>query len=318
VAKDVEIGIGGSTLIENFSGELRRGERVGLIGPNGTGKSTLLRTLVGDRAPNAGELRLGNSTVSAYYRQDLSQVPLDQTLYDIIAEIRPSWERRQVQGHLGRFGFSGDEVQRTPLNLSGGERARVALAMIVLSRANVLILDEPTNHLDVESIEALEDALEEFDGTLLLVSHDRALLRSLTTRIWVLHDRRILDFGGSFAEWESVSEERAHAAAVNASEEISLRRVEEKRKTQRAQNAQTNGKKSKRNARVAADKAEQEVSVLESRIARISDDLSDPELYLTRDGINRSTKLGAELERLKTELDKALNEWAKATEAVTS
>jgi ATP-binding cassette subfamily F protein 3 len=317
VAKNVEIGIGGRTLIENFSGELRRGERVGLIGPNGTGKSTLLRTLVGDRTPDAGELRLGNSTVSAYYRQDLSQVPLDQTLYDIIAEIRPGWERRQVQGHLGRFGFSGDEVQRTPANLSGGERARVALAMIVLSRANVLILDEPTNHLDVESIEALEDALEEFDGTILLVSHDRALLRSLTTRIWVLHDRRVLDFGGGFAEWEAVSEERAHAAAVNASEELSLRRVEEKRKTQRAQNAQTNGKKSKRNARVMAEKAEQEVSILEARIARISDELSNPELYLTRDGISRSTMFGVELERLKSELDKALSDWAEATEAVT-
>jgi len=190
--------------------------------------------------------------------------------------------------------------------------------MIVLSRANVLILDEPTNHLDVESIEALEDALEEFDGTVLLVSHDRALLRSLTTRVWVLHDRRVLDFGGSFAEWEAVSEERAHAASVNASEELSLRRIDEKRKTQRAQNAQTNGRKSKRNARAEAEKAEQEVSILESRIARISDQLSDPELYLTRDGVSRSTKLGIELERLKAELDKALNDWAKATEAVTS
>jgi len=317
VAKSVEIGVAGRTLIENFSGELRRGERVGLIGPNGAGKSTLLRTLVGNRAPNAGELRLGSSTVSAYYRQDLSQVPLNQTLYDIIAEIRPGWERRQVQGHLGRFGFSGDEVQRTPVKLSGGERARVALAMIVLSRANVLILDEPTNHLDVESIEALEDALEEYDGTVLLVSHDRALLRSLTTRVWVLHDRRVLDFGGSFAEWEAVSEERAHAAAVNASEELSLRRIDEKRKTQRAQSTQTNGRKSRRDAHVMAEKAEQEVSILELRIARISDELSDPELYLTKDGISRSTKLGIDLERLKSELDKALNDWAKATEAVS-
>src|SRR5207249_1429830 len=114
--------------------------------------------------------------------------------------------------HLGRFGFSGDEVQRRAESLSGGERARVALAMLMLGRANLLILDEPTNHLDVESIEVLEDAIEQYDGTVILVSHDRELLRALTSRVWVLHDAQITDFDGSFAEWEQVAAERAHAA----------------------------------------------------------------------------------------------------------
>ena len=118
-----------------------------------------------------------------------------------------------VQGHLGRFGFSGDEVQRRAETLSGGERARVALAMMMLSRANLLVLDEPTNHLDVESIEALEDAIERYEGTVILVSHDRALLRALATKVWVLHEKRMTEFDGSFAEWEVVSQERAHAAA---------------------------------------------------------------------------------------------------------
>ena len=115
-----------------------------------------------------------------------------------------------MQGHLGRFGFSGDEVQRRADTLSGGERARVALAMLMLSRANLLILDEPTNHLDVESIEALEDAIEQYEGTVLLVSHDRELLRTLTTRLWVLHERHVTDFDGNFAEWE-VGVDRATA-----------------------------------------------------------------------------------------------------------
>ena len=132
----------------------------------------------------------------------MAQVPLDKTLYDVINDLRPTWDRRMVQGHLGRFGFSGDEVQRRADTLSGGERARVALAMLMLSRANLLILDEPTNHLDVESIEALEDAIEQYDGTVLLVSHDRELLRTLTTRLWVLHERHVTDFDGNFAEWE--------------------------------------------------------------------------------------------------------------------
>ena len=318
VAKNVGISIGERALIEKFSGELRRGERLGLLGPNGAGKSTFLKTLVGDRAPTTGELRLGGSIVAAYYRQDLSQVPLDLILYEVIAALRPGWERRHVQGHLGRFGFSGDDAQRTASTLSGGERARVALAMIVLSGANLLILDEPTNHLDVESIEALEDAIESFDGTVIVVSHDRALLRSLTTRVWVLHNKRVLDFGGSFTEWETASEERAHAAAVNASEEVSLRRVQEKKKTRRAHNEREDSKRSSRDARARAVETEETVSRLESKIAEISEALSDPELYLTRDGAKRSTALGIQLERLKTELDRALEVWAEATDEVAS
>ena len=315
VAKDIAISIGDRSLIDNFTGELRRGERLGFLGPNGAGKSTLLKTLVGERGLDSGELRLGGSIIAAHYRQDLSQVPLDRTLYNVIAELRPGWERRQVQGHLGRFGFSGDDAQRTASTLSGGERARVALAMIVLSGANLLILDEPTNHLDVESIESLEDALEEYDGTVILVSHDRALLRSLTTKVWVLHNRRILDFGGSFAEWESLSEERAHVAAVNASEEMSLRRVQERKKTQRARNDRTDIKRSSRDARARADEAERAVSRLELQIAEISEQLSDPGLYLTGDGAKRSASMGIQLEVLKTQLDKALEVWAEATDA---
>jgi ATP-binding cassette subfamily F protein 3 len=268
-----------------------------------------------ERSPSSGEIRLGESIVPGYYRQDLSQVPLDRSLYDIISELKPTWERRQVQGHLGRFGFSGDEAQRTALNLSGGERARVALAMIVLSGANLLILDEPTNHLDVESIEALEDAIEEFDGTVILVSHDRELLRSLTTRVWVLHNTHIVDFAGSFSEWEEVSEARSQAAAVNASEEVSLRRMHEKQKIRRVQKQKEGSKQSQRDARLRAADAEKTVLSLESEIAKISDALADPGLYLTRDGAIQSANLGRDLERLKKQLDKALEAWAQATEA---
>src|SRR5439155_6570819 len=157
----------------------------------------------------------------------LSQVPLDRTLYEVITTLRPKWERGQIQGHLGRFGFSGQEVLRRADSLSGGERARLALAILMLSRANLLIFDEPTNHLDVESIEALEDAIDGYDGTIILVSHDRALLRALTSRIWILHERHMTEFVGGFAEWEEVSSERAHAAAVSGAEEQALRRVHE-------------------------------------------------------------------------------------------
>ena len=177
---------------------VRRGDVIGLIGPNGAGKTTLLRACVGERPPDGGEVRIPESVQLAHYRQDLAQVPSDRSLYELINDLRPSWGRGAIQGHLGRFGFSGDCVLRKAGTLSGGERARVALAMMMLSSgANLLLFDEPTNHLDVESIEALEDAIEAFEGTVILVSHDRALLRGAHhPGTWVLHEGRIIDFPG--------------------------------------------------------------------------------------------------------------------------
>ena len=219
-----------------------------------------------------------------------------------------------VQGHLGRFGFSGDEVQRRADTLSGGERARVALAMLMLSRANLLILDEPTNHLDVESIEALEDALESYEGTVMLVSHDRALLRALATKVWVLHNRRITEFDGSFAEWEVASEERAHAAAVAAAEDERLRRVKERQKTQRKESAADGARRDARRAQRAVEEAEVRVAELEERVAVLTAALEKPELYTTPDGVARSATLGVDLEQAKRELDAALEAWTRATE----
>jgi len=315
IAERATIGISGKVLIESFTTVLKRGDTVGLIGPNGAGKSTFLRTLLGENEVMSGELKVGGSITAAYYRQDLGQVPMNKTMYDVIADLRPLWERRQVQSHLARFGFSGDEVQRTATTLSGGERARLALAMIVLSRANLLILDEPTNHLDVESIESLEDALQEYDGTILLVSHDRELLRVLVNRVWVLHDRHITDFGGGFGEWEIASEERAHAAAVNAAEEESLRRMHEKQKTKRREDDKGKQRDVTREARRRAEDAERRVSDLEAKVAKLTGDLADPALYTTEDGKRRAVKAGTELDRLKKQLDEAVEAWTAATEA---
>jgi ATP-binding cassette subfamily F protein 3 len=315
IAEHATVGVGDRILVQDFNTILKRGETVGFIGPNGSGKSTLIRALLGEHDILDGELKLGGSITAAHYRQDLSQVPMNKSMYDVIADMRTLWERRQVQSHLARFGFSGDEVQRTASTLSGGERARLALAMIVLSRANLLILDEPTNHLDVESIEALEDALQEYDGTILLVSHDRELLRVLVNRVWVLHERHVTDFGGGFAEWEIASEERAHAAQVAAAEEESLRRVHEKQKTKRREDDRTKQRDVVKNARQKAEDAERAVADLESRITAITAELADPELYTTDDGKQKAIRSGAELDRLKKQLDRAIELWTEATEA---
>ena len=318
VADAARIAIGDRVLIDRFTAHVRRGDRLGLIGPNGAGKSTLLRTLLGEIDPAAGTVRLGTSTTVAYYRQDLAQVPTGRPLYDVIAELRPTWERGMIRGHLGRFGFSGDEVLRRAESLSGGERARVALAMMMLARANLLILDEPTNHLDVESIEALEDAIESYDGTVMIVSHDRALLRALTERMWVLHDRHITEFDGSFGEWEVVSAERAHAAKVKAAEEAATHRMRER---QAVKGKDTNGRHQRdaiRQAQREAESAEQEVATLERTILALTTRLADPELYTTTDGAASATRLGAELDQAKAALERALESWTTATERAES
>jgi ATP-binding cassette subfamily F protein 3 len=231
----------------------------------------------------------------------------------LINDLRPSWGRGAVQGHLGRFGFSGDTVLRTAGSLSGGERARVALAMMMLTGANLLVFDEPTNHLDVESIEVLEDAIQAFAGTILLVSHDRVLLRALTTRTWVLHESRITDFPGGFEEWEVASAERRHAAAVAAAEEESVRRVHERQQTRRAEDSRKREVSTKRSARKALEEAEARVAECEGRISSIQARLENPALYTTKDGVLEAQQLGRELETARKDLDLAYQAWEGAS-----
>jgi len=314
VASHATIGVDDKILIEDFTATIQRGDIIGFVGPNGSGKSTFLRALMGEHPVGDGELKLGGSIQPSYYRQDMMQVPRERTLYEVISGLRPRWERRQVQGHLAKFGFSGDEAQRRAESLSGGEQARVALAMMVLSRANFLLLDEPTNHLDIESVEALEDALEAYEGTILLVSHDRAMLDALTSRVWVLHERRITDFPGSFAEWSERSREREHAAAVAAAEQESLRRVKERKATRRRESGMEEGRATLRELRRRVETAEKEIALLEQEIARLTALLEDPQLYTTREGAQKSLATGRELEEAKRKLDAAFLRWTAATE----
>lgn len=313
VAEDVRVQVGDRVLLDRFSARVTRGEVVGLIGPNGTGKTTLLRALLGERPLADGVLRLGDSIRPAWYRQDLAQVPQDESLYDITAHLRPMWNRGAIQAHLGAFGFSGDTVLRRAGSLSGGERARVALSMMVLENANLLVFDEPTNHLDVESIEVLEDALGDWGGTVLLVSHDRALLEALVTRVWVLHRGRITDYPGTFVEWEVASREREHAAAVASAEDEAARRVVERKRTRRAEERSRDERAALREAKDAVAAAERRVAAAEGRVAELRGEMEDPALYATADGGRKAARLGKELEEARREFEAAFAEWEEAT-----
>jgi ATP-binding cassette subfamily F protein 3 len=328
-------------LVRDVSLVLERGEVVALLGPNGAGKSTLIKTLLGERQPAAGEVKIGPSTSVAYYRQDLAHLPLDVAIYEVIANMRPLWERRQVQGHLGRFGFSGDEAQRTVGTLSGGERARVALAVLTLESANLLVLDEPTNHLDVESIEAMEDAIEEYEGTVLIVSHDRAVLRGLATNVWELRDQKLIHFPGTFVEWEQARAEskakadQAARAASTAEAEKNAKARASAKEASRAESKQSktdggkqggkhpvsnqsnaDAKKSARQAQKALADVELRIATLEEGIAELSTALEDLTLYDTPAGTRRAQELGKSLDEHRDLLDEAMHDWNAAAERV--
>ncbi|HYV97302.1 MAG TPA: ABC-F family ATP-binding cassette domain-containing protein [Gemmatimonadaceae bacterium] len=309
-ATDLTVAIDHRVLLTHVTAGALRGEVVAVIGPNGAGKTTLLSTLLGAREPAGGELRIGASIAPAWYRQDLAGVPLDRSIYDVILDLRPLWTRGQIQGHLGAFGFSGDEVLRMTNSLSGGERARVALAMITLQRANLLVLDEPTNHLDVESIEALEDAIDDYEGSVILVSHDRAFLRELATRVWVIANGTVEDFTGSFVEWEVAAAEREGARAARHAEDAAARKAAERAKSRRSQAAADSDSAMRRAHRRKLEDAERAVHAADKKVTEINAALQDPALYDgSAGGAKRARELGRQLAAARAAAEEAMRLW---------
>ena len=206
--EDLELAAGDKHLLRGVSFALERGEHVGLVGPNGSGKTTLLETLLDRRGALAGKARLGHGVEPAYFSQQEMELDLRKTVLQA-AQAATGLQRPQAQNLLGRFLFSGWEAHEKSVSvLSGGERRRLALALVVASGANFLVLDEPTNHLDLESREALEAALEAFPGTVLLVSHDRALLDAVARRTLAIEDGTLRSYEGGWADYVRLRDER--------------------------------------------------------------------------------------------------------------
>ena len=207
------VGYGGGTRREAHTGEplllarvadleLMRGDRVGLIGPNGAGKTTMLRTLIGELPPIEGQVQIGHNVRIGYYSQTHSGLTMERTILDEIRQVTTLSEEG-ARSFLGRFLFSGDDVFKAIGTLSGGERSRVALAKLTLQGSNFMVLDEPTNHLDLQSRQFLEEVLNEFEGTLLFVSHDRYFIDSLATKVWAIEEGVLIPYRGNYTDYRT-------------------------------------------------------------------------------------------------------------------
>jgi ATP-binding cassette subfamily F protein 3 len=201
-----------TTILRDVTANVYRGDKVGIVGPNGGGKSTLLRTLIGELPPLAGKVEIGTGVRIGYFDQKLGTLDEALTLEDEIRSVRADLSPEAVRSYLAKFRFFGDDPFRVVKGLSGGERSRLAMAKIMLFPRNVLVLDEPTNHLDIPARETLEDALDGYEGTLLVVSHDRYFLDRVCTRLLVLEGERVEAHLGNYSDWRR----RARQAAVPA------------------------------------------------------------------------------------------------------
>ena len=275
----------GRTLLEDGELWLERGEHVSLVGPNGAGKTTLIEALAGRRELDGGQ--------APHRPQRAARLPLPArrgarlagTVLEA-AQRATGLTPNKARALLGRFLFSGEEAEKPMDGLSGGERRRLSLAILVASGANVLILDEPTNHLDIDAREALEDALSAFDGTVLLVSHDRALLDAVGTRTFAIEDGRLRSYLGGWAEYSRVREERREA-------EASAKRDKRAAASPKAAKPTANGRAKpagpSKNAVKRAAELEREVEKAEAALRALEDELADPSAWASPTSSERAT-----------------------------
>jgi ATP-binding cassette, subfamily F, member 3 len=296
---DLRVGFPEKELFATDDIELRRLECAALIGPNGAGKTTFLKTILGQRPPLGGQVSLGASLQIGYFAQAHEDLRPERNLVEEIESAAPGMLLAEIRSYLARFLFTGDDVFKKVAVLSGGERGRLALAKLALTRANLLLLDEPTNHLDIPSQEILQEVLAEYQGTILLVSHDRYLIDALATQIWEIDEaeRSLEVFKGSYSEYHAYKE---------AAREAGRERVESSQSKARPARPNQDGRPTpqERQRRARLKQVEELVSSLEEQLSLLSKQLENPPAEAAR-----VHKLGGEYVRVQAELEELLKEW---------
>ena len=298
------------TLFKDIDFEIKRGERVALIGSNGTGKTTILKILNQVIPADAGEVHLGSRVQIGYYDQEHHVLHMEKTVFEELSDAYPTLTNTKIRNVLAAFLFTGDDVFKRIKDLSGGERGRVSLAKLMLSEANFLILDEPTNHLDIVSKEVLEDALNHYTGTVLFVSHDRYFINTVATRILDLENQGLTNYIGNYDYYLEKKETMVNftaaptetTAAVDVSAETDSKLDWKQQKEQQAQ---------LRKKQNELKKVESRIEELENRDKEIDAELEKKEVFTN---VAEVTKLSKEKDAIQTELEELYEKWEELSE----
>lgn len=295
------------TLFTDLNFEIKRGERVALIGDNGTGKTTILKILNGVLPADAGEFRLGSRVQIGYYDQEHHVLHMEKTVFEEISDDYPTLTNTKIRNVLAAFLFTGDDVFKRIGDLSGGERGRVSLAKLMLSEANFLILDEPTNHLDIVSKEILENALNHYTGTVLFVSHDRYFINATATRILDLENQNLTNYIGNYdyyLEKKETMTDFASAPATSSSASAASSSTESDSKLDWKQQKELQAQIRKKQNELK--KVEARIEELETRDREIDDLLTKEEVFTN---VAEVTKLSKEKEAIQAELEGLYEDW---------
>ena len=293
----------------NINLRVTRGESIALVGPNGVGKSTLLKTIVEKLPALDGELQIGTNVFIGYYDQQQADLTSNKTVLKELWDEYPFKNEKDIRTVLGNFLFSGDDVLKIVSSLSGGEKARLALAKLMLQKANFLILDEPTNHLDLDSKEILENALIDYPGTILFVSHDRYFINRIASKVIELNLEGVTDYLGDYDYYVEKKLEQEELKALQQNEQQSAIQSNPSEKTSYQQDKET--KKLERQRQRRIEQIENQIEELEQAVEQNEQLLCDPEVF--QDHV-KSLEINEENEKYKQELEQLMEEWTLLSE----
>ncbi|KYG90953.1 ABC-F family ATP-binding cassette domain-containing protein [Metasolibacillus sp. FSL H7-0170] len=301
------VGYQNKLISRNNQLRLFREDRVALVGPNGVGKSTLLKTVVEDLQPLAGEIRYGTNVQIGYYDQEQAKLNSNKTVLQELWDEWPLMNEKDIRTVLGRFLFSGDDVGKPVNALSGGEKARLALAKLMMQKANFLVLDEPTNHLDLDSKEILENALIDYPGTLLFVSHDRYFINRIATKVIELSAEGSFEYLGDYDYYVEKKQELAELAAMKESSTVEVA-VATKISTS---TIDKDAKKRERQIRRQLEELESKMAAFDEQIAALEEQLCDPTIFSDHE---KALEVQTELDAVKENHEMLEMEWLELSE----
>ena len=304
MVREVSKSFGDKHLFSGLTLHVRAGDRVALIGPNGVGKSTLVKLIVGEEAPDTGDIRYGANVDIGYYDQHQSSLHPEKTVLDEVWDRFPRMEQSDVRGALGMFLFTGDDVFQPIKTLSGGEKGRVALTALMLRKDNLLLLDEPTNHLDMDSREVLEDALSDFGGTIITVSHDRYFINRVANRIIEMRPDGVTEYMGNYDDYVERKNRPVEQEAVAGKTRTELDKEKRREKL---------NKQALRQLKVRAQEAERAVGQKEEEIAQLEAQMSDPDLYADA---GKFAEINQAYQKAQAELPLLYEQWEQAEAAL--